>query len=116
MSSRKYTLEERLRILANAGELSHLSICPTAGKGPGGIVYSASFSPASAWGHGFARDADPVNALMAALDDERFASLTKKLKIDTSEVPTVVPKAPTPAEQHGGIDAVPAGEDWLKAE
>lgn len=97
--AQRLSLEERLRVLANAGELTHLSILPVAGKGPGGIVYAASYSPASKWGHGFGRDPDPVEAIHKAIDDERFAGLMKKLKIDTAQLPAMIESAaPTEAE------------------
>ena len=98
MAQSPVSLEDRLRILANAGELSHLSIIPTAGKGPGGVVFSASYSPASNWGHGFGRDPDPVKAIIAALEDDKFKTLMKKLKIDTTVLPTVEPTPLTKAE------------------
>lgn len=62
------TLDERLREAAAAGELTHFSLVPVAGKGRDGIVFAASYSPASKWGHGHARDADPVKAGLAAFD------------------------------------------------
>lgn len=93
-----HTLEETLRILANAGELTHLSVITRAGKGRLGAIFSASYSPASKWGHGFGEDPDPVNAIMKAIGDERFKDLVKKLKIDTAELPMVIP-TPLTAEE-----------------
>jgi hypothetical protein len=55
------SLEDMLRDLAARGELSYLSIIPS----PGG--FEATYSPASKFGHVFARDADPATALMLAL-------------------------------------------------
>jgi hypothetical protein len=61
------TLEKTLRDLAAAGELTYLSVVPVAGDGPGNIVFSASYSPASRWGHGTGRHVDPVEAIMLAV-------------------------------------------------
>jgi hypothetical protein len=106
--SKKLSLEDRLRALANAGELSYLSIVPTAGKGGGGVVYSAHWSSASKFGNGMGRDPDPVIAIHKALDDDRLASLIKKLKIDTTQLPTVVPEPPTP------VPAAEEDDSWLR--
>ncbi len=59
-------LETKLRQLAENGELTYLSLTPLAGKG--GIVFCAQVSPASRFGHSEGRDADPVNAIHAAID------------------------------------------------
>ena len=93
------SLEETLRVLANAGELSYLSIVPTAGNGRGGVVFSACYSPASKFGQGMARDPDPVKAILAAINDTRMKDVVKKLKIDTSELPAVKQEPPSWAEQ-----------------
>ncbi len=79
------SLEDRLRQLAKAGELTYLSIVPCAG--PGGVVFHASWSPASQWGSGMGRDADPVTAIFNALDDDRMTKLVKKLKSAESPDP-----------------------------
>jgi hypothetical protein len=124
MPKSERSLEDMLRILANAGELTHLSIIPRTGKGPGGVVYNASFSPASKWGHGFGTDPDPVFAIIKAINDERFATLVKKLKIDTSVLPVVIPEPLTAEELRlaagGAAPApmpapMPADEDWLRS-
>jgi hypothetical protein len=78
-------LETTLRRLAAAGELTYLSVCPVAGRGPGGIEFHASYSPAGKWGHGFGRHADPVEAIKMAIHDPRFAALVKKLGADAPE-------------------------------
>jgi hypothetical protein len=115
------SLEDRLRILANAGELTHLSVTTRAGKGRGGTVFSASYAPASLFGHSIADDPDPVNAIMRVLNDPKFASL--KIGRDTAELPVVQPTPPTKAEQDrfaGGRaplpDEPPEDESWLRAE
>lgn len=61
-------LEEKLRVLAGKGELTYLSLVSVAGKGDYGVVFHAIVSPSSRFGHYEARDADPVKALVAALD------------------------------------------------
>jgi hypothetical protein len=70
--ARTITLDERLREIAARGELTHLSLIPVAGKGtaPGGVVFSASYSPASTWGHAICTHPDPVEALMMAIDEK----------------------------------------------
>ena len=68
-------LEDLLRDLAARGELTHLSIVAVAGKGPGGVVYSGSFTPAAQFGHGFSRDADPVKAIFEAVEQARIEAL-----------------------------------------
>jgi hypothetical protein len=88
------SLEDLIRHLALEGELNYLSIIPVAGKGPKDIVFSATYSAASKWGHGIARDADPVEALKKAIADHRV----KK----TAKAP---PPPPAPDEET---------EPWLK--
>ena len=78
--TKEASLEDVIRAAAAAGELTHLSVCAIAGKGPGGIVWSATYSPASKWGSGFGRDADPVTAIKMAMQDKRFGGLVKKLR------------------------------------
>lgn len=79
------SLEDMIRAAAKNGELTHLSVCAVAGKGPGGIVWSATYSPASKWGSGFGHDADPVNAIMQAMQDKRFGGLVKTLRSTLEE-------------------------------
>lgn len=74
------TLEAMIRAAAKNGELTHLSVVPIAGKGPDGVVWSASYSPASKWGSGFGRHADPVEAIKLAMTDQRFKGLVTKLR------------------------------------
>lgn len=73
-------LEAKLRELANRGELTHFSIVPVAGKGgKGGVVWAASYSPASKWGAGFGRDPDPIKAAMMAFADVRLPKMVQHL-------------------------------------
>lgn len=72
-------LEARLRALAEKGELTHFSLAAVAGKGPKGVVWSASYCPASSWGAGFGRDADPIKAAMMAFEDVRLPAAIKRL-------------------------------------
>lgn len=74
------SLEDMIRAAAKNGELTHLSLTPVAGKGPLGCVWSASYSPASKWGSGFGRHADPVEAIKLAMTDQRFKGLITKLR------------------------------------
>lgn len=91
-------LEKTLRDLATAGELTHLSICAVAGKGPGGIVFSVSYTPASISGTGFGRSDDPVAAVMEALADDRLKGLHKKLAKASPATGPKVPEPPPAAE------------------
>jgi hypothetical protein len=87
------TLEKILRDLVARGELTHLSVVPVAGKGPGGIVYCASLAPATKWGHVYGTDADPVEAILKA-----YAAL-KLPKPREQREPT-----PTPRYDHAMAD------------
>ena len=80
-------LEELLRHLAAVGELTHLSIAAVAGKGPHGVVYSGSFTPAAQFGHGFGRDADPVKAIFDAVRDKSLKRLVKILEQSGARIP-----------------------------
>lgn len=73
-------LEEMIRAACANGEMTHLSVCPRAGKGPGNITWHASFSPASKWGSGFGEDIDPVKAMKLAMTDVRLGSLVTELR------------------------------------
>ena len=61
-------LESALRQLAKNGELTYLSLIPVAGKGEYGCAFCAQVSPASRFGHSEGRDADPVKALLTAIE------------------------------------------------
>lgn len=61
-------LETKLRQLAKNGELTYLSIVPVAGIGEYGCTFVAQITPASRFGHVEGRDADPVAAIVNALD------------------------------------------------
>lgn len=77
---KEQSLEDMIRAAAANGELTHLSLIPVAGKGPGNIGWAASYSPASKWGQGFGRDPeDPVKALKAALTDDRLGKVVTTL-------------------------------------
>lgn len=90
-------LETLLRKLVEAGELTHLSICPVAGDGPGGAVWSVSYSPASQWGSGFGRHADIVTAIKLAVLDKRLVKFTRKRKAETGD--PEIPDIPETAEE-----------------
>lgn len=68
-------LEDVLRNLAASGDCTYVSLVPKAG--PGGIVWSASFSPASKFGNGYAEDADIVQAILKAIEDTRSHKLAR---------------------------------------
>lgn len=96
-------LEARLRALAAKGELTHFSLAAVAGKGPKGVVWSASYCPASSWGAGFGRDADPIKAAMMAFEDVRLPAAIKRLakqgNADAKEVVESLAKGtPTPPD------------------
>lgn len=74
-------LEDIIRALAANGELTHLSLTPTAGKGPGNIGWAASYSPASRWANGFGKhETDPVEAIKMAINDERMGDIVHGLR------------------------------------
>lgn len=83
-------LEDMIRAAAKNGELTHLSVVPIAGKGPKGVSWAASYSPATKWGSGFGNDSDPVKAIKLAMNDKRFAGLAKRLKttLESADPPT----------------------------
>lgn len=86
-------LEAKIRELAARGELTHFSIVPVAGKGPNGCVWSASYCPASKWGAGFGRDADPVKAAMMAFEDMRLPKRVQYFKENGDPDAAVIVKA-----------------------
>jgi len=63
-------LDEVLRELARKGELNYISLVPIAHKDAiNGVGFSATYAPATNCGHGFGRDADPVTAILEAVED-----------------------------------------------
>lgn len=72
------SLDARLRKLAAAGELNYLSLVPLKSS----PVYSATYSPASSAVNGFGVDADPVKAIMNAIDNYKPAKRTRTVKDD----------------------------------
>ena len=73
-------LEDMIRAAAANGEMTHLSVVPKAGKGPGNITWCASYSPASKWGSGFGEDIDPVKAVKLAMTDTRLGALVTQMR------------------------------------
>ena len=73
-------LEEKLRALARNGELTYLSMIPVAGLGEYGCTFVAQIAPASRFGHVEGRDADPVKAILIALDELPKAFVKEKVK------------------------------------
>lgn len=73
-------LEDMIRAAAKNGELSHLSLAPVAGKGPGNIAWAASYSPASIWANGYGNDIDPVVAIKKAMTDVRIREVLASLR------------------------------------
>lgn len=108
-------LEDMIRAAAANGELTYISLAPTAGKGPGGIGWSACYSPASKWGHGFGRhESDPVEAIKLAMTDDRLGSLVKGLHKTLTKAAT--PNAAKAAEGLGlanDADLLPDERDPL---
>lgn len=86
-------LEALLRAAAEAGELTHLSLVPVAGKGPRNLAWSVSYSPASTFGTGYAVHADPVEAIKLALSDKRLAKVVRKVEKVLADAPTGAVKA-----------------------
>lgn len=60
------TLEDRIRDLAERGELNHISITG------GGKMFTASFAPCSTFGITHSGDPDPIKALLGALDNTKL--------------------------------------------
>ena len=80
-------LEDMIRAAAANGEMTHLSVVPVAGKGPNNINWSASYSPATKWGVGFGRSADPVEALKLAMTDTRLGRVVTALHKTLAKAP-----------------------------
>lgn len=59
-------LADEIRDLASRGEITHLSLHPNTNTKP--VRWSASFSPSSVFGNSYGEDADPVEAIFAAID------------------------------------------------
>jgi hypothetical protein len=78
MSDKSPLLDDVLRNLAASGDCTYVSLVPKAG--PGGIVWSASFSPASKFGTGFAEDADIVQAVLKAVESTRSHKLARTVE------------------------------------
>lgn len=97
-------LEDLIRNAAKNGELTHLSVVPIAGKGPNGIGWSASFSPGSVWGSGFATHVDPVEAIKLAMTDTRLGKIARKLEKTIAEAP---PEMVAAARKKLGITTPP---------
>lgn len=97
------SLEDMIRAAAFNGELTHLSVVPVAGKGKDNISWSASYSPASKWGAGFAVDPDPVQAIKSAMTDTRLGVLVKRLHATLDGAPPTNKRAKAAAK---GLDVV----------
>lgn len=99
-------LDEMIRAAAANGELTYLSLAPTAGKGPQGIGWSACYSPATKWGQGFGRhESDPVMACKLAMTDERLGNVVGALHR------TLVKAAPTNPEAARAIKQLDLVDD-----
>jgi len=91
-------LETKLRDLARAGEISHISLTPS----QGGKAFRAAFAMCSRFGFSFAEDPDPVKAIMIALT-------TAKTKKPPPRPASFDLKA-TREEDHTGVKEIdPAG-------
>jgi len=88
-------LEKRLREIAEQGELVGLSIVPVAGKGPNDLVFVATYQPATRYGAAVARNADPVTAMLEALDGE-LPPEVGELVTPLTHTPRKKPQAPEP--------------------
>lgn len=84
-------VEDMIRAAAANGELTYLSLCAVAGTGPGGISWSATYSPASKWGNGFGRADDPIEAIKLAMTDTRLGKIVNDLHKTLSGVPASSP-------------------------
>lgn len=87
------SLEDRLRELVKAGEMTYLSVAPCAGKGEHGVEFSACYSAASEWGHGMGRNVDIVEAIHLAIDQKISRKAVKAgLKLNTGPEPVPAPE------------------------
>lgn len=80
-------LEDMIRAAAANGELTYLSVCAVAGKGPGNISWSAAYSPASKWANGMCTHVDPIEAMKGAMVDKRLGNLVKSLEKTIATAP-----------------------------
>jgi hypothetical protein len=80
------SLEETIRDLAQRGEISHISLVPTAHG------WRATFAACSIFGNSFAEDKDPCTAIMLACDTAKirrrapFEDGAGKLKLSVEPV------------------------------
>ena len=89
-------LETKLRALADAGNLSHLSLLSSNGG------FCASFSPASSWGRGHSDvHADPVVAAIEAIERApKERTVSRSVKVHSPARPCPPMPAPVDAEMH----------------
>ena len=85
-------LEDRLRALAAKGELTHISLTPRH-DGKKFLGWAASYAPATGWGPGFALDADPVTAILMAIESWKPARKPRAKKGLPDEDPLPDPTA-----------------------
>ena len=74
------TADDALRDAAKRGELTYISLCPKAGRG--GIVFAAFYRGASEGVVGQAEDADPGQAIVAAIKDAKTPRRKAKTEPD----------------------------------
>lgn len=82
-------LEDMIRDVAKRGDMTHLSLVPVAGKGPGNIAWAATFAPAARFGLGRGHHVDPVEAMKLAMTDTRVKGVVPNIRktLEKSESP-----------------------------
>jgi hypothetical protein len=95
-------LETKIRDLARAGEISHISLTPS----QDGKTFRAVYAMCSKFGNTFAEDPDPVKAIMLAL------ATAKTKKPPPAPAPTIDLRA-TREEDHTGVKLDGAPVDAL---
>jgi hypothetical protein len=80
------TLEELIRHMAEKGELNYLSVIPVSGG-----RFSATFAPASGFGHSYAEHTDPVTALVSAIHEWKPRRKSKQAPHETPIETAVMP-------------------------
>lgn len=104
-------IEDMIRAAATNGELTYISLCAVAGKGPNGVSWSATYSPASKWGNGFGHADDPIEAMKLALTDTRLGKVVNDLHKTLTKVSKDHPLKARATEAAKGLGVSPDDSD-----
>lgn len=99
------TLEETIRALANAGNLSSISLA----MNPSFTKWRASYAPTKIFGVAFAEDEDPVKAILLAIG-KRPAGL-RNPRVEPIKQKTIEVERTTSAEVASTIEADKASRE-----